>query len=333
MKEYKSKIVRFHEPGGPEVLKLDDIIITKLQPHDVLVNVKAVGINRIDTLFRMGVVMPPKYPSKIGYEGSGIIVTVGDQVKNFKTGDEVSILPAFSNDDYGTYGELVLMPEYALQPKSKQLSFEEAASLWTSYFVAYGMIVDQGKLQSGQYVIINAASSSVGLAAIQITNMLGGIPIALTTSENKIERLMEYGAKHVIVTKEENIPHQVMKITENKGAHLILDAVGGAQFNDLIQSSSQRGIIFAYGVLSNDQKGVYDASIVAFNMLTIIGYNSEDLVADPQKRAEAIAFITEGVNNGALKPIVSKTFNLIDVQEAHKYMESNQQFGKVVLVN
>lgn len=333
MKEYKSKIIQFHKPGGPDVLKSDEIIIDKLQPHEVLVNVKAAGINRIDTLFRMGVVMPPKYPSKIGYEGSGIIVTVGDQVKNLKEGDEVSIIPAFSNDDYGTYGEMVLMPEYALQPKSKQLSFEEAASLWTSYFVAYGMIVDQGKLQNGQYVIINAASSSVGLAAIQITNMLGGIPIALTTSENKKERLIEYGAKHVIVTKEENIPNQVMKITENKGAHIILDAVGGAQFNDLLQSSAQRGIIFAYGVLSNGQKGEYDASTVAFNMLTIIGYNSEDLVSDSNKRAKAIDFITEGVNKGDLKPIVSKTFKLEDVQEAHQYMESNQQFGKVVLVN
>ena len=149
------------------------------------------------------------FPSQIGFEAAGIIESVGSAVTDFKPSDKVSVLPAFSNRDYGTYRELILVPAYALHRYPDTLSFEEAASIWTSFIAAYGMLVDSAHLQTGEAVTINAASSSAGLAAIKVTNLLGGTSIALTTSASKKDAILKAGAHHVIVTGEEDIPSAV----------------------------------------------------------------------------------------------------------------------------
>ncbi len=190
------------------------------------------GLNRVDTVFRSRGIFPEAaiFPSQIGYEASGIIESVGGDVAGFKIGDHVSVLPAFSNRQYGTYGDLILVPAYAVLHYPQNLSFEEAASIWTTFIVAYGMLIDSSQIQAGQVVLINAASSSVGLSAIQITNMEGGVPIALTTSAAKKAALINAGAKHVIVSNEEDVVSRIQQITGGNGVDIILDAVGGQTF-------------------------------------------------------------------------------------------------------
>ena len=325
-----AKVVRFNEVGGPEVLTLEQIEIAAPAPAEVRLQVKAIGVNRIDAVFRMGFFEPPVFPSKIGFEAAGVVESVGSEVKDLKAGDLVSVVPGFSNRDYGAYGELILVPAYAVQKYPENLSFEEAASLWTSFLAVYGMLVDRANLQAGQSVVINAASSGAGLAAIQMTNLLGGVSIALTTSEAKKAALLEAGAQHVIVTGAEDFSEQVLALTGGKGANVILDAVGGSQFAKLVGAAAEKAKVMAYGVLSNDP-GTYPAAGVVFKMITVEGYNMADLLMDPVKAQAGIEFVKDGVRSGKLKPRVGKSFRLEDAVESHCYLDSNQHFGKVVL--
>lgn len=326
-----AKGVRFHEVGGPEVLKVETVEIPAPAPHEVRLQVKAVGINRMDTVIRMGLFpIPPVFPAHLGFEAAGVIEAVGSAVTDVKVGDKVNVFPAFMPNDYGTYGELIVIPAYAIQPFPDSLSFEQAAAVWATYLVAYGMLVDSAQLQPGQAVVINAASSSAGLAAIQLTNSLGGISIALTTSKAKKDALSNAGAQHVIVTSEEDIAERVQAITNGKGAEVLLDAVGGSQFEKLVAAAAERAQLFAYGMLGVDS-GAYPTFQVVMKMLTIRGYNMTDLVVDPAKSAAAIAFIQQGLQSGTLKPVVGQSFPFAEVAEAHRFMEANSHVGKVVL--
>src|SRR5882757_2422190 len=193
-----AKTVVFSALGGPEVLKIEKLEIPAPGAQEVRIQVKAIGINRADSMYREGFYPEkPVFPrAKLGYEAAGIIEAIGDGVTGFAIGDVVSIVPAFSLNAYATYGELIVMPAYTLQKHPSNLSFEEAASIWTSFISMYGLLVDAAKIKAGQTVIITAASSSAGLAAIQFTNLMGGISIGVSSSAGKREALLNAGAKH-----------------------------------------------------------------------------------------------------------------------------------------
>ena len=354
-----SKTVVFHEVGVPEVLKLEQVEVSYPGPQEVRIQVKSIGINRADAMYRQGMYIEnPIFPAKLGYEAAGVIEAIGSEVSNLSVGDMVNVIPGFSLLSYSSYGEYITMPSYAVHKYPSNLSYSEAAALWTSYLTMYGMIVNSGKLKSGEFVVVNAASSSAGLAAIQMINYVGGISIALTTSSKKKEALLKAGASHVIVTAEEDIATEVLKITDeallksgasyvivtgeediatkvlkitdNVGAHLILDPVVGAKFSNLLSSVAENGKVFVYGALSHES-----ASFPAFDVLmktpTIRGYSAIEVLGNIEVLIQAITFINKGVTEGKLKPIIDKVFSLDEIVEAHKYLESNQQFGKIVV--
>lgn len=328
----EAKAIRFREAGGPEVLTVENVRIPAPAFHEVRIQVKAVGLNRVDAVFRRGGVFPEPavFPSLLGYEASGIIESVGEGVTGFNNGDRVSVLPLFSNREYGTYGDLILMPAYAVTPFPENLSFEEAASIWTTFIVAYGLLVDSPAMVTGQNVLINAASSGVGLSAIQMTNLLGGNAIALTTSAVKKTALLEAGAKHVIITTLEDVVSRVRQVTDERGADIILDAVGGHQFEVLARAAAMHGKIYAYGML--EDIGTYPTAEIVTKKLTITGYDMVDqILMKAEKLRAAVEFISAGLASGKLRPVVGKQFLLEEVADAHRYMEGNQQVGKVVL--
>jgi NADPH:quinone reductase-like Zn-dependent oxidoreductase len=326
-----ARVVRFSETGGPEVLKIESLAIPAPAAHEVRIQVKAIGLNRADVMFRTGFyVETPILPSGLGYEASGIIEAVGSDVTGFEVGDAVSVVPAFSLHDYNTYGELILVPAYTLQKHPSTLSFEEAASIWTSFLSMYGLLIDSAKIQAGQSVIITAASSSSGLAAIQFVNMLGGVSIAVTRTNEKKEALIKAGAAHVIVTEEQELAEEVLKITDGKGADIILDPVGGPLFSELIAALADRGQVFIYGALSSEPTLLSTIDVLT-KCPTIKGYTALDLLIDPVRQQAAIQFIYDGVNQGKLKPIIAKSFTFDQIVEAHGFLESNQQLGKVVI--
>ena len=162
---------------------------------------------------------PPKCPAGLGYESAGIVDAVGKDVSSVSAGDVVSTIPSFSQNEYFTYGEVVVVPDYAVVKHPKSLSFVEAASIWMMFLTAYGAIIQDAKVTKGER-IIPAASSSVGLAAIQLTNYAGATSIALTRTSEKRKQLLEAGAVHVIATEEQDLVAEVMRITDGKGARV-----------------------------------------------------------------------------------------------------------------
>src|SRR6516164_1198136 len=198
--------VRFHKLGGPEVLRIDQVDVPPPDKGEVQIAIKALGLNRAEAMFRRGQYLEdPKLPARLGYEAAGTVTAVGPGVQGIKVGDAVSTIPAFSLNQYGLYGELANAPAHAVAHHPASLSFVEAAAVWMQYLTAYGALIDIAKLGNGDTVLIPAASSSVGLAAIQIANRAGAVPVALTRGRSKRQALLNAGAAHVIATDEQDL--------------------------------------------------------------------------------------------------------------------------------
>ena len=223
-----SRIIRFHRTGGPEVLQLDELDIGAPKAGEIRLRVRALGLNRAEAMFRSGAYLEtPSLPAKLGYEAAGEIEAIGEGVSGFAVGDAVSTIPAFSMNEYGVYGDTAIVPAHAVVKHPANLSWSEAAAIWMQYLTAYGALIECGGLAKGDAVIITAASSSVGLAAIQIVNSLGGTPIATTRTSAKRDALLQAGAKHVIATEEQDLAAEVMRLTDGKGARIAFDPVCG----------------------------------------------------------------------------------------------------------
>jgi hypothetical protein len=180
-----SRTIKFAKAGGPEVLEFVEAQVPAPGPHEVRIKVRAIGINRAEAMWRVDeYIERVKFPAGLGYEAAGTVDAVGKDVGGFAVGDEVNVIPSFSLNDYSTYGEVILVPDHAVVRQPKSLSFTEAASVWMMFVTAYGALIEDAKVAKGDFVLIPAASSSVGLAAIQLANYAGATTIALTrTSE------------------------------------------------------------------------------------------------------------------------------------------------------
>ena len=267
-----ARVVRFYRTGGPEVLQIDTIDVPAPGTGEVRIGVKALGLNRAESMFRSGHYLEaPVFPSRLGYEASGVVDAVGPGVKAWKPGDAVSTIPAFSQGSYGVYGDLAIVPAAAVAQHPASLSWTEAAAVWMQYLTAYGALIQIAKLTPGDSVLIPAASSSVGLAAVQIANLVGATPIALTRTRDKREILIQHGAAHVIATAEEDLVASVMTITKGAGARVAFDPVGGPTVAKLTAALAPGGILFQYGALSTEPTPLPLRDVLG-KRLTIRGY-------------------------------------------------------------
>ena len=325
------KIVRFHRTGGAEVLQLDDLPLPEPAAGEVRIRVKAIGLNRAEVMFRQGqYLVAPVLPSKLGYEASGVVESVGPDVDPSWVGKTVSTVPAFNVAAYGVYGEVAIVPVGAIATYPETLSYEQGTSIWMQYLTAYGALIHQGHVGAGDFVLITAASSSVGGAAIEIAKAEGALSIATTRTSRKKAELLALGADHVIVTSEEDLAARVQTITGNKGARIIFDPIGGKGLEALANAAAPRGIIFEYGALAAEPTP-YPLFACLSKQLTIKGYVLFELVGDPVTFAKAKHYVVDHLVAGRFKPRIDKTFPLKDIVAAHRYMESNSQIGKIVV--
>ena len=326
-----SRTIKFAKAGGPEVLEFVNKEVAAPGPAEVRIKVKAIGINRAESMWRNDkYIEPVTYPAGLGYEAAGTVDAVGRDVTGVAVGDTVSTIPAFSMNQYFTYGEVILVPNYAVVKHPKSLSFIEAASVWMMFITAYGALVLDAQVKKGDFVIIPAASSSVSLAAIQIANYAGATPIALTRTSDKKKRLHEAGAAHVIATQEQDMVAEVMRITNGNGARVAFDPVGGRDFPKLISALANQGIVYIYGALSEGDTTIPVLEMIP-KMPTIKGYNISLVTGDEARRKVAVEYIVKGLASGALKPVIDRTFKFDDMVEAHRYLEKSGQFGKIVV--
>ncbi len=325
-----SKVYRVHRHGGPEELRLEVLDVGEPGPAEVRLRIEAIGLNRSEAAFRAGAYpVSPKFPTLIGYEGVGIVEALGPAVEGFAPGQRVCVLPNFRLGEYGIYAERAIVPARSLTAPPPGLSPIEAASIWMQYFTALA-IIEVAHASVGDHVIIRAASSSVGLAAIQLANWAGAIPIAATRSSAKSAALKQQGARHVIATDETDLVAEVQRITGGRGARIIFDPVGGPDVDMLAQAAAEGGIIFIYGGLSG-RPTPFPHWPAALKGLSLRGWVASSIWNRPERFVRNRELILQGLAGGHLKPVIARTFPFEQLVEAHRYLESNQQVGKIVV--
>jgi NADPH:quinone reductase-like Zn-dependent oxidoreductase len=326
-----TRSVRIHEFGGPEALRVDDVALGEPGTGEVRLRIHAIGLNRTELTLRSGrLPVKPSLPSPIGFEAAGVIEALGPNVSGFSVGDRVALVPAYNASQYGLYGEASLAPARSLVAIPDNVGFVEAAATWVAFGTAWSGLVAVGALAAGQSVLISAASSSVGLAAIQIANLLGARPIALTRRSKKATALLAHGATAVVVTEEQDVVAEIHRLTAGVGANLVLDPVGGPGFAVLAKSAAAGGTLVLYGALDARPTVVPPFDIFARN-LTIRGVALPVLARDDLKLAELKRFVSEGLARGALRPTIARTFAFDDIANAHRFIEAGEQIGKIVV--
>lgn len=325
------KIVRFHKTGEADVLKIEELPTADPAEGEVRLKVQAIGLNRAEIMFRKGQYLEqPKLPSRIGYEAAGVIDALGPGVSDLQVGDRVSTIPSFSVGRYGVYGENAIVPSYAVARYPDNLSAMEGAAIWMQYMTAFGALIQFGQLKAEEAALITAASSSVGLAAIQVARSVGALVVATTRGAAKRQFLLDHGANHVIVTDEEDIAAQMREANAGRGADLIFDPIGGPFLEKLAKAAAPGAKIFEYGALS-DLPTPFPLFDAIGKGLTVRGYTLFEIVKNPNTLDAGKQFIYSGLKRGVLKPVIDRTFRLDDIVDAHRYMESNRQKGKIVI--
>ena len=330
-----NRSVRFHQTGGPEVLRVETSPIPEPGDNEVVVKVNAVGLNRAELLFMHGqYIASPEFPSALGLEASGTIHKAGANITDFNVNESVCLIPNIMLNKYGFISEYAVAPIEAVIHKPDLLTYNEAAAFWTAFGSAYAGLVLRGGLQrdTNKTVLITAASSSVGVAAIQMAKYLGAKIIATTRTSAKKDFLIAQGADYVIATQEEDLVDEVKKITKERGFDLALDPIAGSMMSPLAEAAAPESRIVIYGALSPEAaplplyplllKGI---SLYGFHLVFHV-------LRHPHRVKEMQDHLLDGLQKGAYKPVIDRVFPHINqVQEAYTYMSLNQQKGKIVL--
>lgn len=325
------KIVRLHEVGGPEKLSIEEQSSQQPGKGEIKLRVQAVGLNRAETLFMRGLYFEkPALPSRIGVEAAGVIEAVGADVDPGLIGKAVATVGGFPQSRYGVLGEEALVPANAVAEYGLNLSPTESAAVWISYLTAWGALVHVACVEAGEVVVITAGSSSVGLSAIQIVKRVGAISVVTTRSMEKRQELLALGADHVIVTEEEDLPARVRDITGGYGVRTVFDSVGGPSIDSLAEAVAPGGTILLYGALDG-RPTIYPLATGFAKGISLRGYSMNEIRSKPAVLEAGLRSIREGLRDGRLAPKIARTFPLAQVADAYRYLESNNQIGKVVI--
>jgi NADPH:quinone reductase len=327
-----ARIVRLYRTGGPEELTLEEAAPEQPGAGEVRIRVEAIGLNNSEVQFRHGVYPLPtgSLPSRIGRECSGVVEAVGDGVQQFAIGEEVSTIPAFDIQRNGVYGEWCVVPETALERMPARLSRLEAAAVWQQYLTAYGPLVLFSRLTPHSVVLILAGASSVGLGAIQVAKLFGATVIATTRTAAKQDILHRTGADHVIISDGTDVAPRVREITGARGFDVALDPIAGPGLAELADAAGQEAAIFVYGQLSPEPTPLPLIPLLRKG-LTIRGYTLWEITLQPERREAARRFILRHLESRALSPVIDRVYTLDEIVEAHRYLESGRQAGKVVV--
>ena len=320
------KAILFDQLGGPEVLKLGDAPKPEVKPGWVLIKNHAIGINFADTFFRQGqYLITPKLPDTPGLEAAGIIEAVGPGVEHLKSGTRVAAIGS------KTYAEYSLASANQVMPLPDFVSFAEGAAFPIQVLTAYHMLHTAHQTTPGQTVLVHSAAGGVGIVAVQIAKAAGARVIGTVSSDSKISVVKEYGADAVINYATRDFAEEAMKLTDGKGVDLILDAVGKPTLEKGFSCLAPFGHLILYGRAGGIPDPVNLMSLFQ-KSLKVSGFVLYTVSAMPDKHREGIEKSFQLMGQGKLKLLIGKSFPLAEAAEAHRYMESRQSTGKLVLI-
>lgn len=323
------KAVVIEKSGGPEVLKLIERDCPEPGRDEVLVEVKSTAVNRADVIQRKGFYpAPPGAPADIpGLEYAGVVKAAGEAVCDLSVGDRVyGLVPG------GSYAEAVVVHSRTAAKIPDGLSFEEAAAIPEAYTTAYDAMVVQGGLQAGEWLLVHAVGSGVGSAALQIAEAIGARTIGTTRTEEKLEDARKLGLVHGVVCSEGADFADSVKSITGSGVNLVLELVGGAYLVEDLKCLAGRGRIVLVGLLAGRSQEV-DLGMILRTRANIRGTTLRARPLEEKILAGQVLDknISPLVSSGKLKPLIDRVFPLEKAGEAHAYMESDANFGKIIL--
>ena len=321
------KQIKFEQYGGPEVLQWTDEEKPNPGANEVIVEVKAIGVNYADTARREGqYVVPTKLPYVPGSEIAGIIVGAGTNVKRFKKGMRVVALI----ESHG-YSEYVAVDERILTPVPDDVDFEQAVALPLQGLSAYHILKTMGRLEAGEDVLIHAAAGGVGSIAVQLAKIFGaGKIIATASTAEKLEHAKQLGATHLVNYSEEGWVEKVKEITGGKGVDVALEMVGGEVFNQTVKCLAPFGRLVIFGAASGEQATFHPGQLMKRNQ-SVIGFFLPQIMRKSELYQSSFKELLEYMESGQLKLTIGGTYPLEEAAEVHRLLQGRKTIGKLVL--
>ncbi len=324
-----TRAVRMVESGGPEVLRLGEIELSEPGPDEIRVRVRAAGLNRADLLQRRGLYPAPAgWPADVpGLEYAGEVEALGRRVEAWAEGDRVMGLVGG-----GAYAEHVVVHEREAVAVPSELSWEEAAAVPEAFVTAHDALFTRGALVAGETVLVHAVGSGVGTAALQLARAAGATVIGTSRTPRKLDRATELGLDVALTGGPEDFAVAILDATGGGGVDLILDLVGGGYLAGNLASLAARGRMVVVGLTGGSAARI-DLGVVLRKRLSIVGTSlrtrplEEKIAAVRSFARHALPLLADG----RVRPVVDRVFAMEEAADAHRRMESNENFGKIVL--
>ena len=318
------KAIRVHEFGGPEILKLEEVANPSAAPGQVVIGVKAVGVNPVDTYIRAGTyAFKPSLPYTPGMDASGVVEAVGQGVTRVKEGDRVYVAGTLT----GTYAQKTVCAETQVHHLPAKISFPQGAGVNVPYATAYRAIFQIGQARAGETIFVHGASGGVGVAAVQIARAAGLLVIGSAGTPKGRELATREGAHHVLDHSAAGYLDQLRSLTGGRGADIIIEMLANVNLGKDLPLLAARGrvvVVGSRGPVEINPRDIMgrDGSIRAMSLL----------VAPPEELAGVHAAIYAGLENGSLRPVVGQEIPLAEAVRAHKAVMEPGAHGKIVLI-
>ena len=321
------KAIRVHKFGGPEVLQLDDVPDPKAGPGQVVVRIRAAGVNPVDTYIRSGsYAMLPTLPYVPGNDCAGVIETVGQGVTRFKRGDRVYVVRT-TTPMSGGYAELALCEASTVHPLPANVSFSQGAGVSVPYGTAYRGLHNKAHARSGETLLVHGASGGVGIAAVQLGVAHGMTVVGTAGTERGRKLVQEHGAHHVLDHSTSDYLTKLMEVTGTRGADVILEMLANVNLQrdiDVVARFGRIVVIGNRGTIEINPRGTMGKDAAIFGLAL---WN-----AAPEEMASIHAAIGAGLANGTLRPVVGQELPLKEAVRAHEAVLKPGAYGKIVLI-
>jgi NADPH2:quinone reductase len=320
------KAAVYDHTGGPEVLRYDVVPDPELRPGGLLVDVQAIGVQGGDLLHRQGGILTSN-PHVVGYQAAGTVREVGEGVRGFSPGDLV--VATMGN---GSHAAMVSVPARSAWLVPDSIDAVTASGIPIEFGTADDCLFEFGHLQAGETVLVQAGASGVGTAAVQLAKAAGATVLATASSDDRLNRLKDFGLDHGINYATGDVVREVLAATDRRGVDLVVDPVGGRTLEASIAALAYRGRISWVGQAGREERPPEVWPIMQKNGSITGVFLGAEFARNPERAHAMIQRLVDRVAGGELRVVIDRTFPLADAAEAHRYIESRQAFGRVVLI-
>ncbi|MEV6212566.1 quinone oxidoreductase [Kitasatospora sp. NPDC051914] len=319
--------IRFHETGGPDVLRWEEVEVGAPGPGEVRIRHAAVGLNFADTYFRTGL-YPAPLPAGLGVEAAGTVEAVGPGVTGFAEGDRVT----YTGSPLGAYSTERVMPTDSLIKLPDAIDFETAAAMTMRGLTSAYLLRRIHPLKAGDTVLLHAAAGGVGLIVCQWAKLLGLTVIGTVSSAAKAELARAHGCDHIVYYREENVAERVRELTGGAGVPVVFDSVGKTTFAGSLGSLARRGLLVCFGTASGPVPPIDAMQLALHGSAFVTRPALADYIADPAERAELAGELFGHVAAGRIRIEINQRYSLKDAAQAHRDLEGGRTTGSSVFV-